>query len=156
MRTIDEIVEYYRLEQSADFFGFVAEVLFPFLPFDKAKEWLKEDATAEEWGEVEELTRESVLEWMRDYMEFAWSKARNHRGLSAGRSVDKMRAWLWLLGDDELVTFASGRRNYSQYGVPILKAICEKYDFPMPADKGVERMAQGLPCCRDCNMGCGR
>jgi len=65
---------------------------------------------------------------------FGWGKVRNHRGLSADRTILKMKAWLWLLGDDELEAFAADYANYPQYGAPILKAICEKYDFPIPED----------------------
>lgn len=79
--------------------------------------------------------RDTVIAEMRDYMSFAWEKAYDHRGLSASRSLYKMQAWLWLLGDDELLVFAEDADNYVPYGTPILRKISEKYDFYIPGEE---------------------
>ena len=91
---------------------------------------------------------------MRTYMAFALGKAEDHRGLSAGRSVDKLRAWAWVLCDDD--RFREGQQPYRNYGVPILKAMCEHYGFDFPQHGPLQAMAQGLPCRPDCNEGCSR
>lgn len=155
MRTVDEIVEYYRREQGNDFFGFTAEVLLSYLTAEQFKEFAKPDADLSEW-KAQPLTREYVLEEMRKYMEFAWGKVEDHRGLSAGRSIEKMQAWLWLLGDEETRAFADDGDNYAQYGAPILKKICEVYGFPIPEGEAIKRMSQGLPCYEGCQEGCSR
>lgn len=106
---------------------------------------------------VEPLSDDRVRDEMRQYMaEVGWDKVLGHRGISAGRTVEKMTAWLWLLGDDEMVRFAEDDSNYPQYGAPILKAICEKYGFPIPDDPAARRMAVGRRCVPDCDEGCAR
>lgn len=155
VRSQAEIVEHYRATQKDDVLGFTAEALLLFLDAAQFREFSRPDADLSDW-DPQELTRESVLEIMRQYMVFAWEKACGHRGISASRSIAKMAAWLWLLRDDEMAAFATNDANYPQYGVPILKAICDKYDFPIPDDPAVGRMARGLPCCDDCDAGCGQ
>ena len=104
MRTQDEIVA--RIREKRSFFGFDAEVLLPSLDFEHAVEFLKPEATREHWeggGEKKEpypLAEASVMRDFRDYAEFAWGKAQDHRGLSAYRSLEKLSAWAWLLGRD--------------------------------------------------------
>jgi len=134
MKTQEEIVE--RLKEPGDMFGFGPGVLIGYLEYEHAKPYLKEGVTTEEW-KPDTLTREAVLETMRDYMEFAWGKAQNHRGLSASRSVIKFEAWVWLLGDSPI------EAEYAQYGCPTLAAICARYDFPVPQDKFTQAMIDG-------------
>lgn len=69
---------------------------------------------------------------MGKYMEFAWDKVADQRGISASRSIEKMQEWAWLLGDDEVVAWCNDLALYPQYGAPILGRICEKYGFPIP------------------------
>lgn len=135
-------------------FGFEQEVIVEFLTFEEARRWLKPEATSDGWPEPAALTSESVTEKMRGYMDFAWSKVAGHRGLSASRSIQKMSAWLYLLGDDDLLNLCNDPRQYPQYGAPILKAICEKYGFPMPNSDSIARMAHGQPCEPGCQQGC--
>lgn len=155
MRTFDEVVAHYREVQEQDPLTrmFASEVLLSYLPAEHLKGLVSGEADLTDW-EPYPLTREQVLEEMRSYMEFAWSKVINHRGISANRSVIKMGVWLWLLGDDELCEFVKDRRNFPQYGAPILARICEKYRFSLPDADGVWNMAIGRPCRPNCDMGC--
>jgi hypothetical protein len=137
-----------------DMFGFETMDLVSVLPWDEAKAFLKLGAQRDEWKPVAR-DRKSVIEQMRDYMTFALEKATDHRGLSANRSVNHFTAWLFLLGDDGLVAFAEDDGNYKNYGMPILKAICDKYQFAFPADDGALNMATGKKCHDDCEEGCG-
>lgn len=73
-------------------------------------------------------SREDVLKRMEEYMEFAWDKANNFRGLSAGRSIQHYIAWTWLAGDPEL-TKEIENMKYQYYGKDILKRICEYYGW---------------------------
>lgn len=133
MRTPEEIVEWYRERRDGqeDFFGVIGQDVLIYVPFETVREFLKPETTEAGW-EAEPLTDEGVIGRMRDYMEFAWDKALGERGISSSRSIDHFRAWLFLLGDDELLAFAGDEGNYPQYGKPILVRICEKYGFPMP------------------------
>ncbi len=128
VRTIEEIVERLKSLQSGDeddFFGVVVCDLLNFLPFARAKEWLKPEATEQDW-QVKTLDRKTVIHEIETYMPFAWDKANDCRGLSASRSIDHMRTWLWLLRDDDL---AEKIKQYSMYGKPQLRAICRAYNL---------------------------
>lgn len=154
MRTTQEIVEFYRKQASGDFFGTFADDLLRHITFADAKEFLKPNADEAKWH-YEPLADDATLNRIAEYMTFAWTKVRNHRGISAGRSLAHMRAWLWLLGDNELVTFCDDGDNYAQYGAPVLAAICRKYGFPIPKGSDVENMIAGRPCEAGCDQGCG-
>ena len=152
MRSFEELVGF--VKRSNDIFGFAAEALAPYLPYQQVREFLAPKVSSAEWV-PEPYTHETVTTQMRDYMAFAWGKVLAHRGLSAGRSVAKMKAWLYALGDDEMVAFCEDESHYPQYGAPMLKAISEKYGFSIPDDERVRRMVQGLPCSDGCEDGCG-
>jgi len=64
---------------------------------------------------------------MRDYISFAWEKANDKRGISANRSIDHFKGWLWLLGDEEGIEYL--KANYAPYGKPGLAYTCKKYGF---------------------------
>lgn len=127
--TVDDVLE--RCRTNTDYFGFSLDVLVPYLPIEMAREFLKPDVS--EWEQLT-LNRTVIINEMTEYMEFAWEKALDERGLSANRSIIKMQAWLWLLGDTELLAFAENDRNYPMYGKPILRRICEVYELPVPVD----------------------
>lgn len=157
MRTQNEIVARFNAK-SKEIMNFEPEVLFEFLDFEHAKPFLKEGITEKDWETIP-YDKETVLTQAKEYMEeYGWPKCQDHRGLSASRTLTKMQAWTWLLGEDELVEKISKmeKTNYSQYGAPILKVICEHFGWPIPDDEATQRMMEGLPCTPDCNMGCGR
>ena len=156
MRSSAEIVAYlHEIDDKAHdalfhAFDFRLECCIGYLSFEEAQPWLKPEA---DWKQ-DPLSDEGVLDLMRDYMEFAWEKAENHRGLSALRSVNKMRHWCWLLGRDGLVYVCGDAHLYSPYGAPILKRISEAFGFPIPEGKSIARMMDGRPCRPDCEEGC--
>jgi hypothetical protein len=153
LRTVPEIVARYRDTRAEDILGFHGSVLLEYLPVTDLRQFCKEGADLSDWT-PSALTREAITEAMREYMEFAWGKATGHRGISANRSVAKLAAWLWLLGDGELAAFANDSANYPYYGGPILGRICEKYGFPIPDEEAARRMASGQPCEEHCCEGC--
>lgn len=152
MRTVEDIVK--RCQNQEDVLGFRTGALVEFLTFEQAKDLRSEEATSEEWGEAKPLTRESVIDAMRSYMQFAWGKIEDHRGLSAERSIMKMEAWIWLLGDDEFLD-AVKNAAYAQYGAPKLALICQRYDLPIPQSTEIQNMIAGQPCRESCEEGCG-
>ena len=153
LRTLEEIAQK-ALEEAQGFLSFETNTLLPYLDFDRAKPFLEDDVTAGQW-EQQPLTEEAVIKEMAEYMEFAVDKAENHRGLSAGHSISRMRAFLWLLGDDELEAFADADENYKNYGAPMLLKICKKYKFKPPMSEAFLNMADGFPCRPGCDEGCG-
>lgn len=147
MKTIDEVrAELKRMDIEAEgrflpHFG--TEVLRPYLP-EEYKPGLE--------GNAQPLTEEAVKAEMLEYLKFGFEKAINHRGLSAGRTIEKLRTWLWILEDEELVAFLDDDRNYVNYGMPMLKRVAAKYNFPIPDD--AQGWDDGKPCHRDCDQGC--
>lgn len=157
MRTEAEVLaKIAELGDAGDMLGFSRDALIRFLSFPAAKPFLLPTVVEDEWH-PNPLTSDGVVGQMREYMDFAWEKALGHRGLSANRSVAKMREWVWLLGDDEALTFMDADGNYPQYGVPILAYLCERFQLPMPADSAeqIKRMRVGGSCVPGCTEGCG-
>lgn len=153
MRTFEEIAA--RCSKPTSLLGFDADALLGFLPFEYAKSLLKPETDGAAWdAQLPPLTRDAVLAEMRSYMEFAWGKVDDHRGISASRSVEKMEAWLWLLGEDDLLREVEAA-GYAQYGAPKLKLICERLSFPIPDDEDIRRMSRGERCTADYGCGCG-
>ena len=133
MRTDSEILERIEKVGSNDLFGVEKSNLIEALSFDAAKLFLKADYQVESerkgWENQRISTKDSLITTMNNYFEFAVEKAEHHRGLSASRSINHFKAWLWLLMDDDLVAFAENDENHTNYGVPILNEISKKYGF---------------------------
>ena len=152
MRTRDEIVARIKHVEKSDWLGTQFGDLANYLDAATLKPLVKPDADLSNW-QPEELTRENVIKKMLEYLDFAFEKASSHRGISASRSVEHMQSYLWLLGDDELLAFATSGGNYANYGVPILKRIAIKYDKTMP--ENILNWKDGEPCEPNCESGCG-
>lgn len=162
MKTQTEILEKMHALETSDFFGFEREVLLEALEFEHAKAFLKEGATHEAWDSRTHGTREVITlgtgplkgDLLRavalDYLEFAWGKALDHRGISADRSVRKMTAFLWLMGLDSK---AIEDAPHAMYGCPGLKVASEQLGVPLPVDPMLILMMNGEPCSPGCE-GC--
>jgi hypothetical protein len=127
MHTRQEIADHFEVVKEHDLLGFTGEVLLPYLEYEQVKPYLMPDVTPEQWAPAE-LTEEAVLAEMHSYMDFAWEKVRDERGISASRSVEKMGAWLWILGRDDLLA-AVDAAPYAPYGAPKLRVICKALGF---------------------------
>lgn len=126
-RTQEEIVR--RIENSGmDFFGVIAHDLLAYLEFDFAKPYLNEDTTVEQWGEAN-ANVPAPLEQVKEYLPFAWRKANDCRGLSASRSIDHIKTWLWLAGFDIPDAVMD---NYEFYGKPqlVMASVICGFDWP--------------------------
>lgn len=143
MRTIDEIAA--KIPSCDDMFGTVRGDLMEWLPFERAAQLdlLNEDATKEMWAKAgfpRPPTDDAVINEIKSYMPFAWGKANDCRGLSAGRSLLHMEAWLWLLGVGDA---SEQLDDYTHYGKPQLKAICEAFGVDWKAlDDGCWRNSE--------------
>lgn len=135
MRTQEEILKRIEEVKNQDFFGTERNDLVDYLTYENAKQFLKEGVTKDEWNKDKKLNNENILKEMLDYMDFAWGKAIDERGLSASRSLSHYSAWIWLLDDGNFEEFNNQKENnYAMYGKPVLKWICEKYNFPKRSD----------------------
>jgi hypothetical protein len=115
-----------RYEQvSQRLLDFQGSDLLPYMDYEDAKPFLKEGVTAEQLSEARDSLG-SPLEEALKYLPFAWEKANNCRGLSAGRSVDHLKAWLWLAGYNVDGDFD---RRYEYYGKPCLVTASALCDF---------------------------
>lgn len=155
MRTQDEIVaRIAEIETDAeenDWMGFRREVLIGALDYAHAQPYLKPDVTAQTWdGRRDGDLHAAAL----SYYEFAVGKIRDHRGISASRSVDKLREYAWLLGREDAVA-AMDAVDYAPYGAPQVKAWADAFDQEWPAERWAVRMAEGLPCQQECQE-CGQ
>lgn len=110
-RTQDEIAAQMEAWKSEDWMGTKLGDLVTYLDFEHAKPYLKDSVTEESW-QYKECTRENIITEMKDYLSFAWEKANNFRGISAGRSMDHYEAWNWLLNEPAIANFSS----YEFYG----------------------------------------
>ncbi len=122
MRTQDEIVARIRDRRKHDLLGFEVSEYIDYLDYAHAKEYLKGDTTEERWEKVRKETK-TPEETIKDYMPFAWDKANNCRGISAGRSIQHMVAWLWLDGKE----WAEEIEDCEYYGKHQLVRICREY-----------------------------
>jgi len=123
LRTQEEILARIKAREADDPFGFEVPYYVTALTWENAQPFLKDGAelTAEKWGE-DPYTIENIRKAAIDYMDFAWEKANNCRGISANRSISHYQAWLWLLGVEWCDELWDG---YEHYGKPQLVRICE-------------------------------
>lgn len=125
-RTPAEILA--RIEGAEDdLFGWVPEVLVPYLDLESARPLLKDAVTAQDWAEYAK-TPAAVEADARDYYEFALGKIENKRGISAERSVIKLREYAWLMGRDDVVA-AMDEAPYPQYGAPKVAVFGKAFGF---------------------------
>ena len=118
MKTQEEIKQKIYEWEKNDFFGFKTTDIIVFLDYENAKEFLKNESKKEEWQQEKRTPKEIMI----DYMDFAWEKANNHRGLSAARTMEHYQAWLWLDGNEEL---SNEMEDYEFYGKDNLVKVCE-------------------------------
>lgn len=122
-RTTEQILLRIKDIEEDDFFGVGRMRLIEQLPFEHAKTWLSTEISEKEW----EPETKSIKELVHSYLEFAWGKANDCRGLSANRSIDHFRALLWLDAIEDLSTTMDALYRY--YGKPNLVYISELYGY---------------------------
>jgi len=123
MRTDEEILLQIEKAKEYDPFELTLIDLISRLSFKAAKKFLKPEVTETEW-EVQPKDRDFILKEMFDYMPFAWEKANNCRGISAGRSMAHYMNWIWLIGDN-----LGNLSEYEFYGRDNLIKICKHYGW---------------------------
>lgn len=133
MKTQEEILERYNERKDGDSLGFEVDKYPEWLTFENVKKLgiLKEDVTEEEWNKYyKEPTYENIMAKMKDYISFAYEKARDQKSISAWRSLAHYQAWIWLLDDGFSDEFNKEvEDNYDNYGISILDILNEKYQL---------------------------
>lgn len=128
-----EILDY--IEKENDFMGNTIEVLINYLDWDSAKTMFKAeyvekvDSGKEKWSQITDIN-EAVAD-MLDYYSFGLMKALDERGISASRTILKLKAWSWLLGRNDLVEILDDDDNYNPYGMPALIKWAEELGLPV-------------------------
>lgn len=151
-RTQNDVLARIAAAKATDLFGFRLEVLVTALDFEHARAFLRPDVTAEAWAAAR---MDDVEQTARAYYDFALGKIRDHRRISASRSVDKLSEYAWLLGRDDIVT-AMDAAEYSQYGAPKVAAFGAGLGLEWPDEQPMNRMRDGQPCTDDCYEGCSQ
>lgn len=75
--------------------------------------------------DILDWTEENILNKLKCDVDFAFEKALNKRGISAGLMHNVVKMWMWILEDRDLHDRAD--EMYAQYGLPFLKAVAIKY-----------------------------
>lgn len=127
------------------------DVLVGYLPYEQAKALglVKVGGNAEDW-KFKKLTEKTVVDELKAFINFATPKVIQHTSLAAMRGMDKLKAWTWLLDKDGEINWD----NFPNFGAPILKQICEKFEIPWPSNPVLNQMVKGLPCSPSCVRGC--
>jgi len=69
------------------------------------------------------LTREAIIERMKDDVAFGFEKFLNHRNISTNFMSHVVLMWLWVLDDTDFDKL---------FGGDLFEAVAKKYDFPIP------------------------
>ncbi len=118
------------------FMDFRTEVLLDYLSLANAKPHLKDEyvteieSGAKEWKQI--VSIEEAAQDFLDYMNFAWGKAEDQRGLSASRSIQKLSVWLWLVSREDLCSVIENDDLYNPYGSPALIEVCNMLGIEVP------------------------
>ena len=128
MKNQKEIKE--RFNSVDDMFGTQQADLVNYMTFETAKEFLKVDYVKkvekrkEKW-DYETDPKKEIL----DYLDFAYEKAEDRRGLSAGRSMLHFKTWVWLDDDKFYNEIIREIEDYYDYGIPVLDKISKHYKY---------------------------
>lgn len=124
-RTSAEI--FARAQAADDLFGWVREVLLSYCDYETVLPLLVDGVTAEDWAKNADDPAK-VGEAARSYYLFALGKISAERGISAERSVAKLREFAWLMGRDDVVD-AMDAAPYPEYGAPKVAAFGEGFGY---------------------------
>lgn len=148
MKTNEDILERIQELETTDMFKWESNLLITFLPLHLAKPLLESRGLkhGDRWID-QDRSPEAMLDKIRQFMDIALETVIAHRGTKTQRSVDYLRAWIWLMEDEVMLTYMDNPDHFPQYGAPILREICRRYQLPWPSDNpGLQRMAEGHPC----------
>ena len=133
MKTIEEVLELYKTNtlDGRDIYrlvDFIPEEKLSLFGMELEDEYVGKHVAIP-------LTREAVLERLKNDVAFGFEKALNRRSISSSTMYEVVGMWNWIL-EDGLEDFA----DYAQYGLPLFKSTAVKYGFnnPIGDDEGSE------------------
>lgn len=137
LKSQDEIKDKFAdIQKSELYFNFKGEVLMDYASYENIKAYLKEEYIKKiESGEAKWEAITSIEECAQDfldYMNFAWGKAEDERGISASRSIQKLGMWLWLMSREDLAEIIANDDLYNPYGAPALIEVCNQMGIDVP------------------------
>lgn len=95
----DEIVARLNYIRAEDFFGFQSSDLLAYLPWDRARPFLHNNSNEGDWRAAYPIFI-PPLKAMMTHMPQAWSGANSCFKVNVMRSIEHIKAWLWLAGYD--------------------------------------------------------
>ena len=106
-------------------------------PYDKALEFFRDGQAPDrdKWESERIKDRETAVAQISSYLEFAWMKANDSKGLSAQRSLAHFKGLLYLVGPecDEIRAWIGSPEHYAFYGKPALVKVSEFVAFDWKA-----------------------
>lgn len=123
MRSVNELKEKIKHDLDDQIECVMIELCSGFHPLS---DFVKECYKPEHADKVVELTKENVIAEMQEYIDFAFEKAHDMRGISANRSMWKFQQWLWVLEDEEIDC-----TDFYDYGIQNLERIVKKYGLKL-------------------------
>lgn len=138
-RTQKEILEFIKTGENDIFGNYYLDVLIDYLNWANVKQFYTDKYIKEIEIEKKEEPKpikdiyEAVQDFL-DYMVFGWMKALDERGLSAGRTILKIGAWLWLFGRKDLFEITQEDDLYNHHGMPVLIKVCENLMIKVPKE----------------------
>lgn len=128
MRSFKEMKKF--IEKN-DLLGMTYGDIVDCLSYEKAKEYLTDDYIKKiESGEVkwEEYNEYTIIKKIKEYLNFAWVKANNQRGLSASRSIKHFQNWFYMFNNKYCNELVKVLEDYEYYGKPWLVIISKLMD----------------------------
>lgn len=120
-----------RAQAADDPFGWAMGLLLSYCDYETVLPLLNDGVTAEDWAKGADRP-EKIGEAARSYYIFALGKIADERGISAERSVIKLREYAWLMGRDDVVD-AMDAAPYPSYGAPKVAAFGAGFGFAAEA-----------------------
>ena len=121
-----------------DLFGFMKQVWLEALSYeDGLPFWSDEYKNLVATGETEHTFCEWIIDTTQDFLDylvFGFWKALDERGISAGRTIQKLSAWLLLLGREDLAAEVDDSEFYNPYWIPALIKLCIELSIPYPKE----------------------
>ena len=121
----EEILNFMQETKDKDILGVMRNDCVECLDYDAAKEYLKDNITEEKWSKIQVKSDKDLLKQIKEYLPFAWEKAQDKRGISASRSVQHFKTWVYIYGDKEFYDKITEMEDadYVPYGIPILECV---------------------------------
>ena len=122
MKTLDQIVTYRSQaidgRDTSRLLEFVPEHMLPTMEVTLRPEYVGKH-------EAKPLTRDAVLDQMKNDVAFGFEKFIDGRGISTHCMTEVVRMWLWVLED-------GGAPGQYLYGGELFQEAAEFYGFPIP------------------------